>query len=223
MKTVKKLSINSNFNIGLFAFATDSFCLVGNDVLDKDVEVLKDVLKVPVHRITIAGTPLVGVFVVGNSKTILIPEITYPEERHELDRLGIAYDVIKTNLTALGNNIVCNDSGAIVNVEFKDREIEEISAALGVKTVRGTIEDLETVGALCVANDKGCIASKNLKNTESDLIADVLKVKVFTGTVNLGNNYIHSGVIANKHGLLVGSASGGVEINDVADALSDQK
>lgn len=223
MKTVKKFSINSNFNIGLFAFATDSFCLVGSDILDKDLDTLHDVLKVPVHKMTIAGTPLIGVFVVGNSKTILIPEITYPEERHELDRLGISYEVVKTNLTALGNNIVCNDHGAIVNPEFKDNEIEAISSALGVKVVRGTIEGLETVGALCFANDKGCIASKNIKNSESDTIATVMKVSVVTGTVNLGNNYIHSGVVANGHGLLVGSASGGVEITDVADALSGQK
>jgi translation initiation factor 6 len=223
MKTVKKFSINSNFNVGLFAFATDSFCLVGNDILDKDIEVLHDVLKVPVHRISVAGTSLIGVFVVGNSKTILIPEITYPEERHELDRLGIGYEVIKTNLTALGNNMVCNDNGAIVNPEFKDHEIDEISSALGVKAVRGTVESLEIVGALCCANDKGCITSKNITNSESDLLSDVLKVTVYTGTVNLGNNYIHSGVIANSTGILVGSSSGGVEITDVADALSGQK
>lgn len=223
MKTVRKFSINSNFNIGLFAFATDSFCLVGSDILDKDVETLHETLKVPIHRITIAGTPLLGVFVVGNSKTILIPEITYPEERHELDRLGINYEVIKSNLTALGNNIVCNDHGAIVNPEFKDHEVEEIASALGVKVVRGTVEDLETVGALCYANGKGCIASKHIKNSESDIISSTLKVPVYTGTVNLGNNYIHSGVVANSHGLLVGSVSGGVEITDIADALSEQK
>lgn len=220
MSVVKKLSINGNFNIGLFVFATNSFCLVGNDVLDKDVETLKETLKVPVHRITIAGTSLIGVFVVGNSKTILIPEITYPEERYELEKLGINFSVIKTSLTAFGNNIVCNDNGAVVNPDFKDNEISSISSALGVNVSRGTIEDLETVGALCVANSKGCIASKNIKISESDLLSSILKVGVSTGTVNLGNNYIHSGVVSNDSAVLIGSASGGMEATDVDNALT---
>lgn len=223
MKIVKKASFNGNFNIGLFAYATDSFCLVGHGVLDKDIEIIGNTLKVPVHRVSIAGTSLIGVFVAGNSKTILIPEITYPEERHELERLGINFEVLKTNLTALGNNILCNDNGAVVNPEFKEKEIEDIGLALGVQVVKGTIEGLETIGSLGIVNNSGCLVSKNVKNEEADVISSTLKVEVSTGTVNLGNSYIHSGVVANNAGILVGSASGGIEITDVSEALSEKK
>ena len=65
--------------------------------------------------------------------------------------------------------------------------------------------------------------SKHVTNDEADLISKVLKVEVSMGTVNLGNNYIHSGVVANNTGILVGSASGGIEITDVSDALSEKK
>jgi len=217
---VSKISFNGNFNIGLFGFATDSFCLVGNDILDKDLEVIKKTLGVPVHQISIAGTSLIGVFVVGNSKKILVPKITFVQELEHLSSLGIDYEVIDSNFTALGNNIVCNDNGAIVNPEMEKKAIDQISNALGVKVQEGTIEKLNNVGSLSLCSNLGCIVSKDAQNSETERISEVLGVSVSQGTINLGSNYLHSGVVFNSKGFLVGSVSGGVEITDVDDALS---
>jgi translation initiation factor 6 (eIF-6) len=59
--------INGNPNIGLYGFCNDNFCLLGNEVPEKKFKEIEDVLKVKCHRISIAGTSLIGVFVAGNN------------------------------------------------------------------------------------------------------------------------------------------------------------
>ncbi|MBN2881284.1 translation initiation factor IF-6 [Candidatus Woesearchaeota archaeon] len=216
---VDKISFNGNFNIGLFAYANDSFCLVGSDVPERIVEIMKKVLDVPVHQISIAGTSLIGVFVAGNSNSILVPQIIYPDEIALLKKLKIKHTIVNTTLSALGNNILCNDNGAIINPEFEDEAVAEISKALKVDVKKGTIEELNTVGSLGFTNNRGAVVSKDITTDELDFVSNQLKVNTIRGTVNLGNNYISSGVIANNKGLLIGSATGGVEITDIDNTL----
>lgn len=217
---VSKINFNGNFNIGLFGYATDEYCLVGYDCMQKDIDIIKSTLKVPVHQISIAGTSLLGVFVVGNSKKLLVPQITFPEELATLDSLGINYAVIDTKFTALGNNILCNDNGAIVNPEMEDTAKNQISKALDVKVENGKLETLHNVGSFGVVNNVGCLITKNAMASEIQHLKNIFSVSVALGTVNLGNTYIHSGVIFNNTGLLVGDISGGVEITDIDNSLS---
>ena len=217
---VSKINFNGNFNIGLFGYATDKYCLVGYDCMQKDIDTIKSTLKVPVHQVSIAGTSVLGVFVVGNSKKLLIPQIAFPEELATLDSLGIDYAIIDTKFTALGNNILCNDNGAIVNPEMEDTAKNQIAKALDVKVENGKLENLHNVGSFGVANNLGCLITKNASSQEIEHLKNTLSISVALGTVNLGNTYIHSGVIFNNTGLLVGDISGGVEITDIDNSLS---
>ena len=96
-------------------------------------------LKVPVHRVTLAGTSLVGVFTAGNSNCLLLPPICFEEELEALDKLGIKYEVIQTKLTAIGNNILANDNGALINPDFEASAVKQIKEALKVPVKEATI------------------------------------------------------------------------------------
>jgi translation initiation factor 6 len=152
---VIKTSFRGNPNVGLYAYATDSYCLVGPEVPDHEYERIKATLEVPVHRATIAGTGLVGVFLAGNNKHLLVPHIIFDKEEALLKKLGIQYTVITTDLTALGNNILCNDFGCLVSSEYSEAERETIGKALGMKAKSFKIGELDIVGSCAAATTKG--------------------------------------------------------------------
>ncbi|MBI2147145.1 translation initiation factor IF-6 [Candidatus Woesearchaeota archaeon] len=212
-------SVHGNPNVGLFGFANDSFCLLGREVPNHTAKEIEQALRVPVHRVTICGTSLVGAFCAGNNQVVLVPGVIHDEEKAELDRLGIPYQVISTKLTALGNNILCNDVGCLVNPEFSADVKKRIRQALNVKLKPGLIAGLPTVGSCGVANAASCFLHRDATDEEIAYIEDLLEAKAETGTVNLASPYIRSGIICNSRGFVVGDRSGGPEITFIDQAL----
>ncbi|MCX6706923.1 MAG: translation initiation factor IF-6 [Candidatus Woesearchaeota archaeon] len=208
-----------NSNIGLYAFATDEYCLIGFPLKKSIRERLEHVLKVPVHHITMCGTSLIGVFITGNKNMILVPSIAFDDELHELKRLNIKYTVIETKLTALGNNVLCNDNGCIANPDLGEETIKKIGHALKVPAVAGRIADLEIVGSVAVANSTHCLIHRDAKEHEIETVRKILNTKVETGTINMASPYIKSGIISNNHGLIVGDSSGGPEVANADEVL----
>ena len=80
---VIKTSYNGDPNIGLMTFVNNKFCLVGSLATDNLVKDLHATFKVPVHRITLCGTDLIGIFCAGNDEIILLPGIVFD---YELDQ-----------------------------------------------------------------------------------------------------------------------------------------
>ena len=117
-------NFNGNPNVGLFGYCGEDFCLLGQGIPKRVCKEVEKILKVPVHKISIAGTSLIGVFCVGNKNGILIPSIAFEHEMKKLDELGIKYSLIDTKLTALGNNILINDDDKIgvLDNEFNDKK-----------------------------------------------------------------------------------------------------
>ena len=212
-------NFNGNPNIGLYMFASEKYCLVGLDVAAQEIAQIKKVLKVPVHRLNIAGTSMVGVFCAGNSNKLLIPGIIFDNELAKLDKLKIDYKIIKTHLTALGNNILCNDKGALVNEEFSAAEIKAIKDSLGVPVKTGKIAELDAVGALGVLNKKACLVNTDATQNEIQHIKDILGVDSETCTVNMGNPFVKSGIVCNSNGVIIGDQSGGPEMAYIAEVL----
>lgn len=214
-----KTNFNGNPNLGLYLFVTDSYCLAGMDIPDEEVKLVEKVLQVPVHRISIAGTSLIGVFLAGNNSTLLVPSIAFDYELLELDKLGLKYHVIQTKVTALGNSLLCNDSACVYSKEFEESAVAQIKKALDVPCELATLWNLNNVGSLAVLNDKGCLITRDADASEIKFIEDVFKLPCDIGTVNLGNPYIKSGLVTNKFGFLIGDLSGGPEIIHVDRVL----
>jgi putative translation initiation factor eIF-6 len=174
---------------------------------------------VPVHQTNMAGTPMLGAFCAGNSHCLLLPPIALPEELKFLEKLGIKYEVIDTNLTALGNNILCNDHCCIVSPKMEPEAVAQIEAALKVKAVTGTIAGLDNVGSLAAIHSRMGIISIDAEDEELERLEKLLKVRLTKTTLGMGVAYVSSSIILNSHGFVVSDRSSGIEIADADSAL----
>ncbi len=213
------MDFDKNSNLGLYAYATDSYCLIGKGMEPSKIKEIQITLKVPVHEITIAGTSLVGLFCTGVGDHLLVPGTAFAHELQELQKLGIQYTVIETTHTALGNNVLVNSHCALVHPEMEKKAKEAISAALKLPIVEMKIAGLPIVGALAVLRKGFALVHHDVEDFEKKLLETKLKVKITSGSVNMGSPYVKSGLIVNSHGFCVGSFSGGPEIDHIDHAL----
>ena len=220
---VIKANVNGNPNIGLYGFATDKFCFLGNEVSELVVKEIEEVLNVPIFQLNLAGTSLIGVFMTGNEENILIPDIAFDSEIENLknitNKLGVNLHIINTKLTALGNNIACNLKGCMINPEFSEDVKQQVAEALNLPVKEGKIAGLPTVGSLLVMNKKGCAIHRDAEDFEINFVKSIFNVETETGTVNMGNPFLSSGILANTNGFVVGNASGGPEITYLDETL----
>jgi translation initiation factor 6 len=218
MKAIK-LDINGDPNIGLYVIATDKFCLVGNTVSQKRIKEIEKTLNVPVYKIKLYGTDLIGIFAVGNSKCVLIPDIVFKSEIEALKKIPVKFVVIKTEKTALNNNILCNDKIAFVSKEYTEDEVKLIKEELGVKVVQMDIAGTTLPGSCGVLTNKGAIFNTNCTDAEIKKIEKELEHEVGLGTVNMGNNFVSSGVVANSDSFIIGKLTSGHETMRIDESL----
>lgn len=208
-------------NLGLFGFVNDKIGLVGTEVPKKVMEEFEEVFDVPFHKITIAGTSLIGAFTVALHDKILIPSITFEHEKQKLKEIGIEYEVFESNLTCLGNNIVISNKGLLVNPEFNEKEINKLKELYDRKVVAKNFASTNAVGNIVVVNNdvqKGLV-SNDITEQEFDEIKEILEIDLTPGSVNLGSPYVKTGILVNKNGFAIGSVSGGPEITNAEQGL----
>ncbi|MBS3064087.1 MAG: translation initiation factor IF-6 [DPANN group archaeon] len=208
-------------NVGLYGLATDKFCLLGRSVREKDVKEIEEALKVPVFQLSLYGTDLIGLFAIGNSNTILIPNIIYESElkrlKKELGKLGVKVAVLETNHTAFGNNIILNDKKGIISNVYSNNEVEKISKCF--PDVKFERIDLSIPGSVGKITNKGGIFEPNLPEHIVYEIEKLFNFEIGLGTVNMGNPFISSGIIANSFGFVMGANSSGFEVTRVDESL----
>ena len=216
---VLKTTLDGNPNIGLYGIVTNNICLLGSEVPDKTAEEIQKTLDVPVHKITIAGTSLIGAFLVSNSKKLLIPSLIFDHELEKIKQLGLNYSVINTELTALGNNIIINDHACFINPEFSKSTRKELSQALQIEPKEMEIGSSLTVGSCIAFNSAGGVVHKDIDQETVRKLESELKLELQLGSINGGNPLIRSGVIANDNGFIVGEHSTGPEVQNLDEGL----
>lgn len=217
---VLQANVHANPNIGLFIYANDDFAIIGPEAKHLQAQV-QEVLDVPVHVSSVAGTSLAGVFLAGNSTHLLVPPIIFDHELEELqETLDVEVKVFDTIHTALGNNLVINDQGALAGPMFNEQDRTKLEELLNLPVHQFTVADIEVVGNSIVHTSKGGVIHRDATKAEIDMVADTLKLpKLLPGTANFGQPYVRSGIVANSNGFLIGSASGGPEITNADEAL----
>ena len=219
MVHILKTHFHQNSNVGLYLYANDKFCLLSSMVPEKLEKPIKEVLKVPIIKTNLCGTVLNGIFAVGNNKGLLLPHIALDSELEALKKNKIPFKTIITDHTALGNNIVANDQAALISPELEPH-LKTIKNILKVKNIQTfTINKMSTIGSLIVLGKKGCLVTKLASDHEMDLIEKFFKIPVTRGSVNLGSPYVHSGLVANKNGFILGQRTGGPESVHIDEAL----
>src|SRR3989338_10516473 len=99
-----QMVFQGNSNIGLYGYATDSYCVLGFEN-KKIKQQLKDILKVKIYTGTFLDINLAKLFAAGNSAGIVLPSIIQKRDIEEFKkRFPFNVRVIDTNY-ALGNFI----------------------------------------------------------------------------------------------------------------------
>jgi translation initiation factor 6 len=219
-KFMRSLDFYGDFNVGMWGMPTEKFCLVGTFADEKAVKAVEECLKVPVIKISVANTSLVGIFVTGNSNGILLPHIVSDHERKNIEKLvDCKVAVLKTDYTALGNLILANDKGAVVSKVFKVEDLKKIKDALDVEIVKGTIAGTPLVGSGAVATQNGLLVTSKTKEPEMKLLEEALHVQGDYGSANFGSPWVGACLLANSNGVVIGSATTAPEMTRISEAL----
>jgi len=164
-------------NVGIFSFANEKIAVLPAGTSAVKLASFKEALGVEAYGIGIADSRLVGIYLSGNSNSILLPYIATNEEMSKLRSTGVRVTVIEEKRTALGNIILCNDYGAIVDPRLKPRTVSEIEQALKVPAKPGTIGGLPQIGSLATASNKGVLANPIIEESEKKLRNTVPKIR----------------------------------------------
>ncbi|NJF24825.1 translation initiation factor IF-6 [Thermococcus sp. Bubb.Bath] len=222
---IERLDFENSPYLGVYGLATDRVVLVREGLGEKKLEVLRDVLKVPLIETSIMKSRIVGIFAAGNSNAILVPWYIWDSEldhiNASLKEQGVDMEVIpfRNTLTALGNLILANDKAALVSAKFKREDVKAIEDALGVEVERGMIGDYHAVGSAGVVTNRGGLVHPEASDEELEWLRDLFKVDVYVGTANMGVPFVGSCMLANSNGVVVGHLTTGPEIVKIEEAL----
>ncbi|KAG0581897.1 hypothetical protein KC19_3G018100 [Ceratodon purpureus] len=192
---------NSN-EIGVFSKLTNAYCLVaigGSENFYSTFESeLADVI--PVVKVSIAGTRVIGRMCVGNKNGLLLPQATTDQELLHIRNClpdSVVVQRVDERLSALGNCIACNDYVSLIHTDL-DRETEELIAdVLGVEVFRQTIAGNILVGSYSQFTNRGGLVHPHTSIEDLDELSSLLQVPLVAGTVNRGSEVIGAGLVVN--------------------------
>ena len=216
----KRLDPFGNPNVGVYVRATSRHLFVGPHLTQQNRDDLKQALGLEPVEAFIAGSPLVGSLVAANAKGAVIANVASDEEVAVFEKAGLSVlRLPKAKLNAAGNNVLCNDHGAIVHPDMPERVIGQISEVLGVPAHASTVGGLPTVGAAAAATNHGVLVHPLASEGELAFIKKALLAPARIGTVNHGHGLVGAGLAANQNGFAVGSRTTGIELGRIDDAL----
>ncbi len=217
---IKRLNFFGNPNIGVYAVATEKYAIVPRGLLKRTIKAIEKIMEVTVVNTDIGQSRIVGVLGAANSNGICVPSYATESEILFLKKeLNIQVERVPTDLTALGNNILCNDKRALVNPEFDQMARKVISDVLGIEVVSGNINNISTVGSTSVITNKGILLPPINNKEEIQWIQELFGIPTSVGTINGGVPYIGSGLVANSYGAIAGDSTTGPELARIGMAL----
>ncbi len=216
-----KYDVYSGPNIGLYTAVDDKRIFLPNGFAKSKAKNLSEYLNVECVFTSMANTRLLGVMMVGNNQGLLLPSNASPHEYEHIKKsTGLNVDVLDSKYNALGNLICANDKGAIVSPMIPKQKMKKIEDVLGVEVIQKKIAGYHQVGVMVVATMHGGIIHPETDDSDIKIISDVLGVNLEPATINGGIPYVHSGILANNHTLVVGNRTTGPEIMMLTRAFS---
>ncbi len=213
---LRRLEVNGNPYIGVFCAANENLLLLDPAVPKPAVHHIAEALEARAVQTSIAHSSVIGSLVSLNSNGILASPFI---EEGELEAIGEAVYPLPHRLSAVGNNVLCNDHGALVHPGYDDDAVAFISEALGVPVARGTVAGVKTVGAVAVATNKGVLCHPHAKSAEMELLKETLQVPVAITTANYGSGLVGACMVANTKGAVVGSKTTPIELGRIEEGL----
>ena len=205
--------------VGLFAYATNSYCLVGSAIPDEAKKSFAKALEVEIIELTIAGSSQIGAYLTGTENMLLVPNIITDKEKHILEKHKIPYVIIQTSHTALANNLILNDKFCFYIADMESSAVKQITESLNIPAEELDLPDWEVIGSITKITSKGGLIQKDVPESIQSYIEEKLQLKLEQGTVNFGSHVLGGGIVANDKGMVIGKASAGIEITNADMAL----
>ncbi len=216
--TVLRVDFSDIPYLGAFAMATDEFVAVPSR-LGKIPPEAGETLDVGMIETMISASSLIGVMATANSNGVIVPDLIDTDEDRLSEKLDTDVDIVPTRKTALGNQVLANDNGAIVNPDLSDEAIGVIEETLNIEARRSTVAGLKNVGASAVATNKGALLHIEAEEEELEVIENVLDVQADIGTASSGVKYVGTCIVANSNGALTGKNTTGPELGRIENTL----
>lgn len=209
--------------VGVYLRATDRFLMCPANIMDKDVGLLTENLRVDTAvKVNVYKSSLLGIFSAANSNGILLSPLAEDYEVEFLKKVapsGVRVEVFPGRWSAIGNFLLLNDKGCISGFKLTSSQLRFLSDVFDVEVEFGCIDSLPYVGSLAVATNKGVLVDPSVKPEEEEVLRSILGVPVYKGTVNNGNRFVKIGLVANSYGLVVGSSTRGFELTRITEAF----
>jgi len=204
--------------LGVYLRVGDGFAIVPDSTARSVERDLVRLLNVSVVRTSVLDCEVVGALLAATSNGIVVGGEVDPEERRILERVA-PLSVVPHRQNAMGNNVLANDTGALVHPEFSDEAVASIGSALGVRAERGTIAGLGTVGMAAVATNRGVVVHPRATEKEAHHVQELFGVPVHRSTANFGVPIVGACIVANSRGILVGRPTTPVEVVHIQEGL----
>uniref|UniRef100_A0A7S0G1G4 Eukaryotic translation initiation factor 6 n=1 Tax=Rhodosorus marinus TaxID=101924 RepID=A0A7S0G1G4_9RHOD len=210
--------------IGVFSCLTNTYCLVASGGSENFYSVFEAELAdhIPVVRVSVSGTRIVGRMVAGNKNGLVLPDsVTDQEMQHMANSLPDTVRIVRCSdrLTALGNCIACNDHVALIHPDISKESEEVVADVLGVETIRHSIAGEPLVGTYSVFTNQGGIVHPECSIEDQDELSSLLQVPLVAGTVNRGSGLVGTGVVANDWSAFCGLDTTGMELEVIQSVL----
>jgi translation initiation factor 6 len=216
----QRLDPFGNPNVGVYVRATSAHLLVPPGLTKENHAGLERALGLPPREVTVGGSTLAGSLIAGNKNGFVVADFTSNQEVARLAETGLEVLRLRhARLNAAGNNILCNDHGAIVHQDIGKRQVQDIADTLGVEVAWGTIAGVETVGTAAFATNRGVLVHPLASDDERIFIKECLHAPARVGTVNHGHGLVGAGIAANDRGVVCGSRTTGIELGRIEEAL----
>ncbi|RLE76151.1 MAG: translation initiation factor IF-6 [Thermoprotei archaeon] len=213
--SVQKSLLYGNPNIGVYAFTNESITLLPPNVPEKNIVEISETLRTNIELISICESPLIGVFIAGNSNGLLLPRFALEHEVRVLkEKIGEAYniEILPSLRSALGNLILTNDHIAVISPLIERDFLKLIEDVLDVEVVVRSIGGSPLVGSIAYVTNRGLLVYPLVTDEELNELRDLFKLTVDVGTVNKGSIFLGTGLIANSKGAIVGYETTGPEL-----------
>jgi len=217
VRLLRKLEFSGNPYLGVYGMACEAGVILATGIPVRQTREIGRVLDCEVVQTTLGGSTVVGSLAAANSEGAVVTDLAGRDELAAIARFRPRR--LEHRMNAIGNNVLCNDFGAVVNPDYDPKAVRAIADILRVPAEPGTVAGTNTVGSAAVATKKGVLCHPHLTPEERALLEKVLRVPVATSTANYGTPQVGACLLGNSRGAVVGSRTTGIELGRIQDGL----
>ncbi|MCD6399120.1 MAG: translation initiation factor IF-6 [Candidatus Aenigmarchaeota archaeon] len=218
MPHILRTNFRGDPNLGFYATTTDDFCIISNNLMKKNIERMKSILKVDMIKASVAGSEFVGLFAAANKNGIVLPNISKKEEIDIFKKLGFNVYVPDIKQTALGNLILVNDKACLISKDLEKIK-NKLEKCFNVPVKTGTIAGLDIVGSAGFVTNQGLLVHRDCTEEEINLLEKFFGLNIGVGTVSFGSPFVGASLVANSNGFVISEQTTGPELQRIDESL----